>query len=114
MVKKSDIFVCIKNVCMNGNPKNVAYIKNKFYFSEEDGCITDEQNDMYHGWHNIDILLQYFIPYEIYKILKYGIKFVKSKEEYLNLSIRLKEEGIKVNIKKKTFEINNKIYNVQI
>ena len=114
MVKKNNIFICIKNVCMNGNPKNVAYIKNKFYISEEDGCITDEQNDKFHGWHNIDAVLQYFIPFELYKIFKDGIKCVKNKEEYINLSIRLKENGVKVNIKKKTIEINDKIYNVQI
>lgn len=113
-VKKGDIFMCIKNVCMNGNPKDVAYIKNKFYISEENGCITDEQNDMHHGWHDTDAILRYFIPFELYKIFKYGIKYVKNKEEYMNLSIRLKENGIKANIKKKTIEINNKIYNVQI
>ena len=60
MIKKGDKFKCIKSVCINDNPNEVAYDKNKIYISEKDGCITDNDGDINHKWHD-DWILDFFI-----------------------------------------------------
>ena len=60
MIKKGDIFKCIKSVCINDNPNEVAYDKGKIYISEEDGCITDNDKNINHKWHD-DWILEFFI-----------------------------------------------------
>ena len=60
MIKKGDKFKCIKSVCINNNPNEVAYDKDKIYISEEDGCITDNDKNINHKWHD-DLILEFFI-----------------------------------------------------
>ena len=60
MIKKGDKFKCIKSVCINDNPNEVAYDKDKIYISEEDGCITDNDKNINHKWHD-DWILEFFI-----------------------------------------------------
>lgn len=60
MIKKGDKFKCIKSVCINNNLNEVAYDKDKIYISEEDGCITDNDNNINHKWHD-DWILEFFI-----------------------------------------------------
>ena len=60
MIKKGDKFKCIKSVCINDNPNEVAYDKGKIYISEEDGCITDNDKNINHKWHD-DWILEFFI-----------------------------------------------------
>ena len=60
MIKKGDKFKCIKSVCINNNPNEVAYDKDKIYISEEDGCITDNDKNINHKWHD-DWILEFFI-----------------------------------------------------
>ena len=60
MIKKGDKFKCIKSVCINDNPNEVAYDKDKIYISEEDGCITDNDKNINHKW-NDDWILEFFI-----------------------------------------------------
>ena len=60
MIKKGDKFKCIKSVCINNNPNEVAYDKGKIYISEEDGCITDNDKNINHKWHD-DWILEFFI-----------------------------------------------------
>ena len=60
MIKKGDKFKCIKSVCINDNPNEVAYDKDKIYISEEDGCITDNDKNINHKWHD-DGILEFFI-----------------------------------------------------
>ena len=60
IIKKGDKFKCIKSVCINNNPNEVAYDKGKIYISEEDGCITDNDKNINHKWHD-DWILEFFI-----------------------------------------------------
>ena len=60
IIKKGDKFKCIKSVCINNNPNEVAYDKDKIYISEEDGCITDNDKNINHKWHD-DWILEFFI-----------------------------------------------------
>lgn len=60
MIKKGDKFKCIKPVCINDNPNEIAYDKNQIYVSEEDGCITDNEGNINHKWHD-DWILDFFI-----------------------------------------------------
>ena len=60
MIKKGDKFKCIKSVCINDNPNEVAYDKDKIYISEEDGCITNNDKNINHKWHD-DWILEFFI-----------------------------------------------------
>lgn len=60
MIKKGDKFKCIKAVCINDNPNEIAYDKNQIYISEKDGCITDNERNINHKW-NDDWLLDFFI-----------------------------------------------------
>lgn len=46
MVKKGDVFLCTKTVIMEDGDR--AYIANKAYISEHDGCLTDEQGEKKH------------------------------------------------------------------
>lgn len=47
-IHKGDVFECIQHVVMENG--RVAYIKGKAYASEEDGCITDEEQAENHEW----------------------------------------------------------------
>lgn len=59
MIKKGDKFKCIKTL-IYGN-SDLWYQKGKIYWSDMDGCITDEEGDIDHEW--IDEIEKYFIPY---------------------------------------------------
>lgn len=50
MIKKGDAFVCINTVIMNEKPNDIAYDKGRIYYSEEDGCITDNNHIVEHEW----------------------------------------------------------------
>lgn len=52
MIKKGDKFRCIKTVVMDNDLNNIAYYQGLIYTSENDGCITDENNCKYHYWGN--------------------------------------------------------------
>ena len=52
MIKKGDVFVCLKTVIMDGNASDVAYNRGRIYYSEKDGCITDNQGAFEHEWGN--------------------------------------------------------------
>ena len=60
MIKKGDRFKCIKTVIMDNNPNDIAYRKGKFYVSDYDGCITDENEFKGHSWLERE-LSKYFI-----------------------------------------------------
>lgn len=60
MIKKGDRFKCIKTVIMDNNPNDIAYHKGKFYVSDYDGCITDENEFKGHSWSERE-LSKYFI-----------------------------------------------------
>lgn len=60
MIKKGDRFRCIKTVIMDNDPNDISYYKGKFYESDLDGCITDEDEFIGHGWSEYDAL-EYFI-----------------------------------------------------
>jgi hypothetical protein len=48
-IKQGQKFVCIKTVIMNGD-KTEAYTKGYIYNSEDDFCITNNQNETNHSW----------------------------------------------------------------
>lgn len=52
MIKKGDAFVCIETVIMNENPNDIGYDKGRIYYSEKDGCITDNQGFKGHTWNS--------------------------------------------------------------
>ena len=60
MIKKGDRFKCIKTVIMNIDPYNTVYYEGKFYVSDCDGCITDEDEDTHHSWPEHE-LSKYFV-----------------------------------------------------
>ena len=60
IIKKGDIFKCIKDVIIKGRPKNIAYTSGKTYISEEDNCITDNDGAIYHNWKETDAKI-YFV-----------------------------------------------------
>lgn len=62
MIKKGDAFVCINTAIMDENPYDIAYDKGRIYYSEEDGCITDNQNFVRHKWS--DSFRDYFVKLE--------------------------------------------------
>ena len=51
-IKKGNSFVCIKKVVMNKDLKNVSYKKGFIYYSEIDGCITNDKSNAKHQWPN--------------------------------------------------------------
>ena len=48
MIKKGDKFRCIKTLIYAHS--DLWYQKGKIYISDQDGCITDEDGDIYHEW----------------------------------------------------------------
>lgn len=60
MIKKRDKFKCIKTVIMDNDPNDIGYYKRKFYKSDYDRCITDEDGYIGHGWLECDYP-KYFI-----------------------------------------------------
>ena len=75
MIKKGDKFRCIKTLIFASS--NLWYQKGKIYTSEMDGCITDEEGDIDHGWtgRRAEVeIKEYFIPYISNKRGGYGRK----------------------------------------
>ena len=60
MIKKGESYTCIKTVCMDGNPKDIAYKKGKIYISDVNGSLEDEDGTT-HYWNNIEDFNKYFI-----------------------------------------------------
>ena len=75
MIKKGESYTCIKTVCMDGNPKDIAYKKGKIYVSDVDGSLKDEDGTT-HYWNNIKDFNKYFI--------KGGISIKEDKEDRVN------------------------------
>ena len=50
MIKKGEAFVCINTIIMDENPNDIAYNKGRIYYSERDGCITDNNHIVKHEW----------------------------------------------------------------
>ena len=71
MIKKGESYTCIKTVCMDGNPKDIAYKKGKIYVSDINGSLKDEDGTT-HYWNNIEDFNKYFIK---------GIISIKEDEE---------------------------------
>lgn len=59
MIKKGDEFECIKPVIMDGNPLDVAYTEGELYISENNGCITDNQNNKGHYWNDKEVAIYF-------------------------------------------------------
>jgi hypothetical protein len=57
-IEKGDVFKCIKTYRMESGEK--AYTRGKEYFSEVDGCITDNETDVYHSMQYEEELFEYF------------------------------------------------------
>jgi hypothetical protein len=75
MIKKGDKFRCIKTLIYSNS--DLWYQKGKIYTSDMDGCITDEDGDIDHGWTGRraeDEIEEYFIPYISNKRGGYGRK----------------------------------------
>lgn len=50
MIKNGQFFLCTKNVFMDGDKSQKAFIKGKIYKSQIDDCITDEMGNQEHHW----------------------------------------------------------------
>ena len=59
MIKKGDKFECIKPVIMDGNPLDVAYTEGELYISENNCCITDNQNNKSHYWNDKELAIYF-------------------------------------------------------
>ena len=58
-IDKGDVFKCIKTFKMETGEK--AYIKGKNYFSDVNGCITDDyENDVTHIMEGVEDFFEYF------------------------------------------------------
>ena len=75
MIKKGESYICIKTVCMDGNPKDIAYKKGKIYISDVNGSLKDEDGTT-HYWNNIKDFNKYFI--------KGGISIKEDEEDRVN------------------------------
>ena len=51
--KVGDKFLCVNDCFINGDPNYKAYTKGKTYYSEKEGCITDDTRNMDHFWHKL-------------------------------------------------------------
>ena len=60
-IKKGDRFVCIKNVIMNKDLKDIAYRKGYVYVSQINGCITNDKLITGHGWSKYSQPKRYFV-----------------------------------------------------
>lgn len=82
-IKKGDKFKCIKDVIMNENSKDIAYVKGKIYTSEEDECITDDRGNIHHRWHG-DEINKYFIKDSIAEDLYITAHMIPKYKEMVN------------------------------
>lgn len=64
-LKKGDTVRCTESVVMDTDMGEVAYIKGRLYPCMEDGCIQDEQGDMYHEWPLGEDFYRFFEPISI-------------------------------------------------
>jgi hypothetical protein len=60
-IKKGDSFVCIKNVVMNNDCKDIYYRKGYVYNSEINGYITNDKLNKGHGWSKSTEAKKYFV-----------------------------------------------------
>ncbi len=63
MIIKGESYICIKTVCMDENPKDIAYKKGKIYVSDVNGSLKDEDGCT-HYWNTNDFN-KYFKKCEI-------------------------------------------------
>jgi len=57
-IEKGDSFKCIKTFKMESGEK--AYTRGREYFSEVNGCITDNEPDVYHNMNGVEDFFKYF------------------------------------------------------
>ena len=57
-IKKGDRFICLENYIMDD--ERTAYTKDKMYFSELDGRITDDEFDVMHEMEGQNDFFEYF------------------------------------------------------
>jgi hypothetical protein len=58
-IKVGDKFLCIRDVRMEDSNR-LVYIEGNVYYSESEGCITDEDGDINHYWVRIAYTKDYF------------------------------------------------------
>lgn len=64
MITKGEIYLCIKTVYMDGNPKDIAYNKGKTYVSDVDNSLKDNYGSS-HFWDVSKEFNEYFKKYAI-------------------------------------------------
>lgn len=71
--EKGKQYECIKDVVMSSG--RIDYIKGRVYTCDNEGCLTDETGDEFHGWFKSEAKL-YFKPYEPNEQPKTGDKVI--------------------------------------
>lgn len=60
LISFGDRFLCIQDVIMDDEYGELCYKEGSVYTSEKDGCITNLQGDVNHGWDGVEYFNEYF------------------------------------------------------
>ena len=81
MIKKGEYYICIKDVYMYNDPKDIAYRRWNIYISDVDNSIIDEGGSA-HYWYNVAEIKEHFVRVNFPTIIKNSSNRVEHPSHY--------------------------------
>ena len=81
MIKKGEYYVCIKDVYMYNDPKDIAYRRWNIYVSDVDNSIRDERGKA-HYWYDVAAIKEYFVRVNFPTIIRNSSNRVEHPSHY--------------------------------
>lgn len=81
MIKKGEYYICIKDVYMYNDPKDIAYRRWNIYISDVDNSIIDEGGSA-HYWYDVVEIKEHFVRVNFPTIIKNSSNRVEHPSHY--------------------------------
>lgn len=81
MIKKGEYYICIKDVYMYNDPKDIAYRRWNIYISDMDNSIKDEEGRA-HYWYDVAGIKEYFVRVNFPTIIRNSSNRVEHPSHY--------------------------------
>ena len=81
MIKKGEYYMCIKDVYMYNNPKDIAYRRWNIYVSDVDNSIRDERGST-HYWYDVAEIKEHFVRINFPTIIRNSSNRVEHPSHY--------------------------------
>ena len=81
MIKKGEYYICIKDVYMYNDPKDIAYRRWNIYISDVDNSIRDEGGSA-HYWYDVTEIKEHFVRVNFPTIIENSSNRVEHPSHY--------------------------------